>query len=148
MGPTYMASLIAGTLTVGLYTKPRCKLQVHEDVDNNNVPARDSERTSSVAVVSAFILSLSICTTVVGWSLMTKRLSKVNRLDWELYWMSFSMNCLWHIAQAAYMVGSAHGRVYSWLACAEAAFGGVFFLSDSFDTLHDVVFAGLSFPFK
>jgi len=73
-------------------------------------------------------------------------LNKVNRLDWELYWMQFSMNCLLQIAQAAYKACTAHGRVYNRSVFAEATVGGILpFFSDSFDTLRDLMFAGLCF---
>jgi len=146
MGLTYMATLIVGTLTMRLGTKLCCKPQGYEDVDNNDARAQDNERKSTMVVVSAFIVTFLSCTACVLGSLKTERLSKNNVLDWELYWMLFSMNCLWQIAQAAYKVGTAHGRVYSWTAFAEATIGGTLpFLSDSFDTLRDVIFAGLCF---
>jgi len=124
MGLTYMTTLITGTLTMRFSTRPWGKQQSYDHLHNEGVPAQISERKSIVAVVGAFTLTFTTCTAAVWWSLRTERLNKVNGLDWEVYWVLFSMNCLWQIAQAACKVCTAPGIDYNWSAFAEATIGG------------------------
>jgi len=147
MGLTYMITLGAGTLIMGMSAKLRAKPQDYQEIlEDNDGPSQLSEWKSKVTVGCAFCFTYTTCTAAVWWSLTTDRLSKVSWVDWEVYWVLFSMNCLWLIAQAAYKVLAKPGTSYNWIAFAEATIAGTFpFFSDSFDTLRDAVFAGL-FP--
>ena len=74
-------------------------------------------------------------------------LTKETGLAWESYLLLLSSACGWMVVQALIiMLTLEPGRGYVPTAFGEAMLGGMFpFVSDSFDTLKDVLFGGLCF---
>ncbi|CAE7253277.1 NLRC3 [Symbiodinium natans] len=107
------------------------------------VPVSSQRRFRQVLAVFSCTVGLCMGVTVAG--IADSTLSKETGLLWESYVLLLSAACLWMLAQAsvaAFVLES--GRGYPPTAFAEAMFSGVCpFVSDSFDTLKDVLFGGL-----
>eukprot|EP00438_Fugacium_kawagutii_P024512 Skav231363 [mRNA] locus=scaffold1586:379570:385812:+ [translate_table: standard] len=81
------------------------------------------------------------------YSISKGSLSRISGLDWELWLGLFALNALSMLIQAFVAVGRLNvGRTFRWAAFAEASFLGMApVISDQFDTVKDILFAGLCF---
>ena len=107
------------------------------------VPVSSQRRFRQVLAVFSCTVGLCLGVTVAG--IVDSSLSKETGLLWESYVILLSAACLWMLAQASVAAFVLEpGRGYPPTAFAEAMFSGVCpFVSDSFDTLKDVLFGGL-----
>ncbi|CAE7266175.1 NLRC3 [Symbiodinium natans] len=107
------------------------------------VPVSSQRRFRQVLAVFSCTVGLCLGVTVAG--IVDSSLSKETGLLWESYVILLSAACLWMLAQASVAAFVLEpGRGYAQTAFAEAMFSGVCpFVSDSFDTLKDVLFGGL-----
>lgn len=98
-------------------------------------------------VVAAFSATYLLCVAAAASSLATNQLSPEHGLSWEVYTGLFSCGCVWLLAQAVLAaIRLPAGRHYGMLSFTEAMISGVCpFVSDSFDTMKDILFAFLCF---
>eukprot|EP00439_Symbiodinium_sp_Y106_P028972 s4715_g3.t1 len=92
----------------------------------------------------AFIQTYLVSLLMVGFSLMTGRLSKADGLDYEVYMILFMLQGLKLLWQAC-AVTERFGRYSSSTFTLESISAMAPFVADSFDTLKDIIFAGLCF---
>ena len=95
-------------------------------------------------ITMAFIQTYLVSLLMVGFSLMTGRLSKADGLDYEVYMILFMLQGLKLLWQAC-AVTERFGRYSSSTFTLESISAMAPFVADSFDTLKDIIFAGLCF---
>ena len=138
----FVAALILGTCILA----PIGQKVMHEKLSNQTSQRFLSTREGNVVLGLVYFMTLAICAGAVVFCFRTGRLSMSTGPDWEVYFILFSIHCLWFVVQAAIRRVLADGKSNDKLPChtfARCLLGTVPFLSDAFDTLKDCIFVGL-----
>eukprot|EP00441_Pelagodinium_beii_P038885 CAMPEP_0197643866 /NCGR_PEP_ID=MMETSP1338-20131121/17033_1 /TAXON_ID=43686 ORGANISM="Pelagodinium beii, Strain RCC1491" /NCGR_SAMPLE_ID=MMETSP1338 /ASSEMBLY_ACC=CAM_ASM_000754 /LENGTH=437 /DNA_ID=CAMNT_0043217165 /DNA_START=28 /DNA_END=1341 /DNA_ORIENTATION=+ len=99
----------------------------------------------SILVAAAFATNFGADLAISLWSLRTGKLSPKTGLDWECYYFLFTLNGFGMLLQAGIAIHRLpNTKHYAVTAFAVASVSGMMpLLSDSYDTLKDVIFATL-----
>eukprot|EP00435_Cladocopium_sp_Y103_P008223 s3723_g2.t1 len=151
----YFFTQILGTSIMVLGSKClNCRRAHHHDEETATlVPSVPSSMAKlrvgkqRLLVATVFLATYGVSLMATIYSISQQSLSPMSGLDWELWLGLFSLNALSMLVQAFVAVGRLNvGRSFRLGAFAEASLTGMSpVISDQFDTVKDVVFAGLCF---
>ncbi|CAE7439040.1 NLRC3 [Symbiodinium natans] len=108
-------------------------------------PEAVSTRRRGLQVTTVFGFTAAFCFAATVTGILDDSLTKETGLSWESYTLLLCAGCSWMLLQAVVLAVTLQtGRGYSITAFAEAMFTGLCpFVSDSFDSLKDIIFGGL-----
>lgn len=150
----YFITQMLGTSIMVLGSKClNCRRPFHHDEEAVNlvpsVPSMAKLRVGKqrLLVATVFLATYGVSLMATIYSISKQSLSPISGLDWELWLALFALNALSMLVQAFVAVGRLNvGRSFRLGAFAEASLMGMSpVISDQFDTVKDVVFAGLCF---
>ena len=143
----YLVTLALGTCIMVLGSKCLQLTRPDEFVLVSHMHMKLGVSKQRVLVVVVFLATYAVSVMATIYSISKKSLSQISGLDWELWLGLFALNALSMLIQAFVAVGRLNpGRIFRLGAFAEASFTGMTpVISDQFDTVKDVLFAGLCF---
>lgn len=143
----YLVTLALGTCIMVLGSKCLQLTRPDEFVLVSHMHMKLGVGKQRVLVVVVFLATYAVSVMATIYSISKNSLSQISGLDWELWLGLFALNALSMLIQAFVAVGRLNpGRIFRLGAFAEASFTGMTpVISDQFDTVKDVLFAGLCF---
>lgn len=143
----YLVTLGLGTCIMVLGSKCLQLTRPDEFVLISHMHMKLGVSKQRILVVVVFLATYAVSLMATIYSISTKSLSQISGLDWELWLGLFVLNALSMLIQAFVAVRRLNpGRIFRLGAFAEASITGMTpVISDQFDTVKDVLFAGLCF---